>query len=269
MWWLIGLLCLNAACKSPIAQNIQNIKYTPAAQIQLSAPIIALDSVFFHQSATLRLTLDHPEVTLHYATAGEVITRQDNRYVAPLVFKNTQAIQVQAFHPSCRASEVQEIEVVRLNEIAKQATLKLTPAPKAPYDIGGTKNLQDFHKASTAFRAGGWLGFQADTITINVDFPVIQTVRSVGLSFLKDHHSWIFLPERIEVWQDKQPVAQVEIPLATSKQAAALKIKILSFPSINTTKLELKLIRTTKIPAWHPGKGLSPWIFLDEVLVNI
>ncbi|MFK8105184.1 MAG: hypothetical protein AB8G15_21910 [Saprospiraceae bacterium] len=265
-WWLFGLICLNAACKSPIAQNIN---YTQATQIQLSTPMIELDSVFFHESARLRLTFDHPEVILHYADAGTVLDQKSRSYVAPLVFKNTKSIQVQAFHPSCKASEVQEIEVVRLNEIARQATIKVTPAPKAPYDQGGIKSLQDFDKASTAFRDEAWLGFQADTITLSLAFPVIQAVRSIGLSFLKDHHSWIFLPERIEVWRDNQQVASLEIPLAKSKQAVALKIKNLNFPSINTNKLELKLIRTTKLPTWHPGSGLSPWIFLDEVLVNI
>lgn len=130
-------------------------------------------------------------------------------------------------------------------------------------NIGGQAN----------YRSGSWVGFDNDTVTVDIELQKKETISNILISLLQDENSWIFLPEQIQVFYFNE-TKQSFLPVATQtfnhdtpgpKQPVIHEIK--SSPVIHTNKLKLVFLTLKKIPAWHGGKGNHGWLFLDEIKV--
>lgn len=151
---------------------------------------------------------------------------------------------------------------------------ELTYEPEPKYRGKGTAVLFDLDKGDEDFASGKWLGFQKNPMEITLKFMEEQTPSHISLSLFSDEASHIFLPERIEVWQQSRNGNWIKVfeekpeqPLANSGKKFHLKnIKLMQ--DVPSENIRIKLSPVASLPAWHPSKGSKGWVFIDEILIN-
>ncbi len=119
-----------------------------------------------------------------------------------------------------------------------------------------------------------FLGYQQDSVEINITLDQKQPVHSVLLDFLRDEGSWIFPPQKItifyfdaakntfEVMNKKEIIADT----ITKPNACVFEL-IKAGTKVTTDRLKIIIQPLQSIPAWHPGKGKQAWLFIDEIKI--
>lgn len=146
--------------------------------------------------------------------------------------------------------------------------------PDAKYSGTGSTTLFDNNGGFAQSSSRTWMGFQNDTVSIEVTLKQPQKVKQLLLDFLQDEGGWIFLPETINVYaynneKSKYDAFGTDKPF-TNKPAPGSNCVyriIETEKKIKTDKLLLQIITVKKIPDWHDGKGNHAWMFIDELKV--
>jgi hexosaminidase len=108
-----------------------------------------------------------------------------------------------------------------------------------------------------------------------IAFKEARTIHKVGVSFIRDHKSWIFAPSKITIEAslngiDYFTVAQKDLQQATPTDKNPFKDEVL-IDIDNDKGLKYKYLRYSisnpgLLPAWHLGAGNPTWLFVDELL---
>jgi Fn3 associated len=257
---LLLLLSLNI-----VALQAQDI-------FQLAPPLLTYPSVFFQKEAKIDMAFAEPNTEIHYTTNGAKPTKQDPIYKTPLsITMNFTTVKARVFSKIYQASDVVEATFIKDGLPIKSIDCTL-PNPK--YAGSGTASLMDNKGGTTNLSSKTWLGFQTDTIEIVLTLNKKQSIKKVLLNLLQDHGSWIFLPEKIDVYAfDSKTKAFQLVGNQVFNQEKEVKGSF-STPSVlevkkgvKTDKIKLQLFLVKKIPDWHAGKGNKSWIFIDEIKV--
>lgn len=239
-------------------------------QFQLAPPMLKYKSAFFSGTTSFEVIFNQPGAEIRYTLNGNEPTESDLLYSAPVPISNKTKVKVKAFGKNFLPSETVNAEFIKdgikISKIAFSEPNEYYAKSKADIlndNIGGIVN----------YRNGTWLGYENDTVTIDIDLKKKETINSVLISLLQDENSWIFLPEQLLVYyySDKQKKfillgkEQFEHITPGSKQCT---MQVIRPPQkIKTGKLKLALLPLKKIPAWHQGKGNHGWLFIDEIKV--
>lgn len=237
--------------------------------IQLSPPIVHVDSSLFRSSALVKVDLGYENAILRYTTDGNSVTENAPRYESPLKLINTTRLKVKAFHENFKPSKEQELVIRKMGKDISNAAINIMPGPNENYKGNGTNTLIDGLKGTVNFRNGTrWLGFQENEIVLKLQFSEPTLVEKVVVSVLQDQGSWIFSPASIDVKSARGSVGAIK--LSSSDEA---KSKTMDFVEIPVQKEKYKELTITisslkEIPDWHSGKGTLPWVFVDEIIVE-
>ena len=86
---------------------------------------------------------------------------------------------------------------------------------------------------------------------------------------MRQQGAWIFLPQAIEVFDEKgKLLARKEIAGASEEHPASLEFVEIFTPKKKYQEFTLRLKALPSLPDWHPEKGQTGWMFLDEVFVE-
>ncbi len=105
-----------------------------------------------------------------------------------------------------------------------------------------------------------------------VDLGEIKSVKNISVSFLENQLSWIFLPEKVELFIsiDKKNFKKISSSNHDVKPNINMEVKLfdksLSDASCRYIKVYAKNIKVC--PSWHQGKGGKAWVFVDEIYVK-
>jgi len=83
MYFIFLMLCSGLALAQP--------------RIQLSPPQAVVDSVFFTETATVRLELDYPGVALRYTLDGSPVGSKSSVYKGPLALSQSATVAQKLF----------------------------------------------------------------------------------------------------------------------------------------------------------------------------
>lgn len=151
-------------------------------------------------------------------------------------------------------------------------TVKLASTYSVQYPAGGDEAIIDGLRGNANFASGEWQGYQGKTFEAVIDLKKETAVSSVGGSFLQNVGSWIWMPDRIEFESSADGVTFTKIaeikPAFPQQTGNAIKEFTQSVTGVNARYILVKAFNFGKIPAWHPGAGGDPWIFVDEILVR-
>lgn len=262
---VLGLLFFALSCKTPPQSPSV---FAKAKTFQLAKPLIKIDSVLFKKSATISIEMNHPGTEIFFAVKNFSAAASLGEDTTPIEITDRKKIIADAHHPDFLKSEMASAEAVKVNSIAEKAKVSLVTAPHESYPGNGAASLHDLKKADRQFRDKNWLGFRGDTIQIEVDFEKAKAISSVGLSFLEDHKSWIFLPEGIQVLIGEKVVGELALPDSGAERPVDFRFVTIGFPTETTEKIVIKILNLKGIPEWHPGKKLPSWLFVDEVFLE-
>jgi hypothetical protein len=147
-------------------------------------------------------------------------------------------------------------------------------SPYSPqYTGGGDNAIIDGIRGTTNFASGEWQGVQGKPYEAIVDLKRETDIRELGASFLQVAGPWIWMPERIEFETSTDGVnftkaAEIKPNFPQREMSPTIKEFRQLITPTKARYVRVKAFNFGKIPAWHPGAGGDPWIFIDEILIN-
>lgn len=158
-----------------------------------------------------------------------------------------------------------------LQNLAAGARISGT-APHPDYPGEGLTTLVNNKRGSGQFQDGQWLGFQKNDATFRLLLNEAVQAQKITVHCLQDLASWIFLPPQIEVWAlhatgEKSPIGVISQPAGTEQKDYLVQAYEMQVAR-KLSGLEVRITNRGECPDWHPGKGGSAWLFVDEITVE-
>lgn len=241
--------------------------------LKLNPPILINEQ--FVVTAQTPVTFRHPlrGVTIRYTTDGtDPDSVKGPVYQKPFALNGYTVVKARATKNNWYSSAL--VEYTFFSGQFKPDRAELVNAPNAKYPGEGGKTLIDQKKGTIENTNDvAWLGYREKPLEAFFTFARPVPLKSVTLSIGKNVGSYIMPPAVIEIWggadktnlkllqkiQPKQPQKQ-ESGRIEGIQAA------LNGEPYRVVKVVARPV--AKLPTWHPGKGQSGWVFVDEILFN-
>lgn len=238
---------------------------------QLAPPILLYNSIIFKDSAVLTMKFAMPGASVHYTLDGSEPSLVSAEYKAPIIVKkNGTVVKAASFCTGFTSSNTVTANFVKSGKpIASIDGSK----PNLKYPGRNSEVLYDLQAGGMAFGNGDWMGFNEDTVLLNVHLYKKERVDSISVHALRSQESWIFLPQKINYYQigkhgNRKQLGSLIFPLPEEKEKSDIFILTMSLEQLNIKDLQIEIITLDKIPDWHDGKGKHAWFFVDEVLVR-
>jgi hypothetical protein len=239
-------------------------------QFQLAPPMLKYTSGFFSGSTSFEIIFNQPGAEVHYTLNGQEPTEFDPLYSQAVTINKKSVVKAKAFGKDFLPSETVTAHFIKDGKAIDKIHFS---KPNEHYANTKAEVLHDNIGGIVNYRSGTWVGYDNDTVKINVELKKKEKIKSVLISLLQDENSWIFLPEQILVYyyNDKQktylPIGK-EVFVHDSKGPKQCSIReIIPRKTIAAKKLLINIFPLKKIPDWHGGKGNHGWLFIDEIKV--
>lgn len=243
-----------------------------AQPFQLAPPLLQYSSTFSAKgTSSLSILFNQPGAEVRYTLNGKEPTAADKLYTTPITIKGSRVmLKARAMGKGFLPSETVQAQFIQGGLAI--ASVNFTP-PHESYAKSSADILHDNAGGLTRYGSGTWLGYDRDTVQLDIELRKTERVQRVLLDLLQDENSWIFLPERITLsyWEKKSqayvPVIETRIDHSKAQpKQCVLKELILPTP-VNTRKLRVQIETVKSIPGWHAAKGSHAWFFIDEIKV--
>ncbi len=122
--------------------------------------------------------------------------------------------------------------------------------------------LSDGIEGRRPWHGAEWLGFRDSVVEFTMDLKEKTALKTIEVGFLESQPSWIYLPRDVELFYSKNGRRWKSIKASQISEKTVLKI--------NADCRFLKL-RINQMPIINggEGKGQKPWLFMDEIVVEI
>lgn len=132
--------------------------------------------------------------------------------------------------------------------------------------------MVDGQSGGKNFRTGAWQGYQGVDLDITIDLGQVRHLSTIGIRFLEDQKSWIFLPLEIRIMTAMEPGEFQPLDVQENRGPERNdEPHIKSFDcrkSVNARYVRILARNRNFIPSWHPGAGHRAWIFADEITIK-
>jgi len=240
------------------------------SSFQLAPPMLKYKSAFFSRATSFEVIFNQPGAEIRYTLNGNEPTENDLLYSAPVPITKRTEVKVKVFGENFLPSETVSATFVKDGKAIREIQFS---KPNEYYAKSKPDILNDNNGGVLNYRSGGWLGYDSDTVNIDVNLKKKETINTILINLLQDENAWIFLPEQILVYyyNDKQkafvPAGKETFVHETPGPKECNLREIIPSKKIKTDKLKLVLLPLKKIPDWHQGKGNHGWLFIDEIKV--
>jgi len=270
--FVVALIFTFGSCGQPSA-SLSKISFSKKLDFALANPIIESESIFFTKKNNVHLYLGLKDVKIHFTLDGSDPTPNAPFFSKEIILEKSTTLKAKAFHPDFRPSETIQKQFIKLGEKLPIKNLSLNHSPNENYKGKGTQGLFDRKKGTTNFRTNEWLGFSQKKLEAIVEFENTTSIQKVIVSTLLDHGSWIFLPQTVTVYfstdgKNYTSLQSTTLPSPQSEEKNNLHFIDLNFEKTAMKFLKIKIETLPSIPDWHAGKGTTPWLFLDEILME-
>ena len=197
---------LNAIFSRPHIQFMQIILLAPVLillsfeesfcqqKFQLAPPMLKYESGFFSGKTSFEIIFNQPGAEVRYTLNGNEPTQKDLLYSKAVSITKKTLVKVKAFGNDFLPSETVTASFITEGKKIKQA---IYSKPNESYANSKANILHDNIGGQVNYRSGSWVGFDSDTVTVDIELQKKESVSKVLISLLQDENSWIFLPEQI------------------------------------------------------------------------
>jgi len=254
------------------ASEKEPISWLTAEKVKLSNPLFNADSILFTNQAIVEFDLGLEDVQLMYQMGSSPKENEFEEtafelYTQKLLINQTVEIKLFASKDSFQNSDTLSYQLIKMNPDVLVSSVSIEPSAAKQYAAAGPNSLFNKQKGRTNFKEDSkWMGFQSDTIKIKIDFDETYALEKIYCSLLSDHASWIFLPEKIEIWSSGKKIGEKSNDSPLSAEKSELVFEQVDVYRNQYKALEILIINGQTIPDWHPGKGTTPWLFIDEII---
>ena len=176
-------------------------------------------------------------------------------------------VQARTVHEKMKTSEIISCEFYKIGFDVSGADIDLSPSPAEAYKGDGLNSLVNLKIGGENFRIG-WMGFQSDTVNVDLQLNEELEVSSVGLHLLELQGAWIFLPREIRIYSNDKLLGEWESEVLEKVDVGGDRFIKIDLGREKTANLLVQVIAYDTLPNWHPGAGAKPWLFMDEILIN-
>ena len=248
--------------------------FTAGAQdtFKLAPPRMKYASIFFDRSAEVQLAFAQPGASIHYTFNNREPAISDAVYQHPLVIKKGfTTVKARVFGDGFLPSETIAATFIQSGLPVKQMSAS---TPNARFPGKGKSSLYDNEGGIADLHSTNWMGYQGDSVVIDIELEKYAKITGILGNFLEDHGSWIYLPQQIRLYYYSEAahaykeLANTAIPSDKVTPGSTCVYQLLK-PSFRIKAKKLRLILTPlqKLPASHPGAGQPAWLFIDEIKV--
>lgn len=181
-----------------------------------------------------------------------------------------------------------KVDLIRKNKILKTfikkfeinkatgKTIQCNIQPSTSYPgFGGMNGLINGLRSNKGFSSPEWLGWKGNVIELVIDLNLNQPIQEIILSSLQQKNSWIYLPEKIEVFTslnnekfEFKKSYKIEDLISTTDNSTGSKLLTLNAEFQESRFIKLVIYPVQKIQPNTPGAGNAAWLFLDEIIIN-
>lgn len=240
--------------------------------LQLTPPLIKYHSIFFLKKARVELAFAHPNTNIHYRLDQKEPSITDPVYQKPIWIRNNlTTIKAKVFGKGYAASDLATATFIKAG---KKISMIHQTEPNPKYAAAGSLALFDLKGGNVDIGTNTWLGYNCDTVKIQLLLSKSERVGKLLFNFLQNESAWIFLPEEISIQWYNQQLNTYQFfgkELIESKahvNGANCIFKMVSaMNNVITDKFLIDIVVKKQIPNWHPAKGSHAWMFIDEIKV--
>ena len=157
----------------------------------------------------------------------------------------------------------------KVRQVRRDRAIRLVSRYLRSYTAGGDEGLIDGARGSLNWRTGGWQGYQNTDFEAVLDLLEERPLTRIGAGFLQDARAWIWMPTDVEFYVssdgvDFSPAGSLTCQVGTDDMN--VQIWDAEVPVERSARYVKVIARNLGvIPAWHPGAGGLPIIFVDEL----
>ena len=128
--------------------------------------------------------------------------------------------------------------------------------------------------AGTNFNSDSFVAWNEEPMDVTIDMGEdAQAYSSVTICILVDKLNYIFAPSSVEVslsddGESFDSVAHLDVITDRPSDPDCLREIPVSFRESNARYIRVKAPVVNPIPDWHPGRGHSAFVFVDEIVVK-
>ncbi|MCB9184935.1 MAG: glycoside hydrolase family 92 protein [Flavobacteriales bacterium] len=234
-------------------------------------PIIQAERQSFTDSLLVAISSSDDRARIEYTIDnGEPV-----RYEAPFWIRNSCTVTATALVPGTQGRKNligSKPVTARYNKYEGGRTIKLESTYANQYAAGGNNALIDGVRGGTDFRTGEWQGYRDQDVVAMIDLGKVMKLKRVGLSALQDQKSWVWLPSEVTISvsaNQRQWSSATITPDVDRQQEGGITRELWrELGGRRARWIAITAKNAGPCPDWHPGKGGSSWIFLDEVLIE-
>jgi hypothetical protein len=238
--------------------------------VQLASPFLQYHSVFFKNEMHVELKFAQAGTQIHYTLNNQPPTQQDKIYTSPILVKEKiTTVKAIATGSNFSASEVVSATFIK-NGLKIKSIQQTTANDRFPGT--GVNTLIDNEGGIKDLNSKTWLGYQLDSVEINILMDGKSTISSALIDCLQDHSGWVFLPQLVKIFYFDDSKASFELMAEQTftqnkiiSGASCQQIMMAASKKVTTEKIRIILTGIKSLPDNHPGKDEHGWIFIDEI----
>jgi predicted alpha-1,2-mannosidase len=233
-------------------------------------PYFNYESKTFEKQSTIKIGRIGNNEDLQFRIQKKYGRKKFNKYEKPITIKKTTEVIAVAEKNGIKSFE----ENTQLVKIPAGRKIKLKTEYNSQYAAGGDIALINMLRGGSDFKTGNWQGYYGVNIEAGIDLGEVLKIKELGMGFLQDENSWIFMPEyvKFEISEDGKnftKLNQINNTIDIKKTGGITK----DFQIKLKKKTKVRYIRAFaknrgNCPDWHKGAGNKSWIFADEVWVK-
>lgn len=241
-------------------------------QFQLAPPVLKYSSVFFTEIIPVTLLFGQTGTQIFFTLNGKEPMQKDAIYSKTIqIKKSLTTLKAKVFGKDFLPSETVQAKFIKDGLKIKSIQ---QPVSDEKFPGIGVQTLFDNEGGIADLHDKNFLGYQADSIEINIVLEKKEKIDSVLLNLLQDHGSWIFLPQEISVFyfdgkkKKFEFMAKNEIASDSVFRGSSTIFKIVrAGKKISSDQLKIIIQPLQSMPQGHPGEGKQSWLFIDEIKI--
>lgn len=259
-------------CVESNAHDFRRIIYPKVVSNITEMPVIHKNRERFDAPMQISITSKTPKAEIRYTLDGTVPTEKSTLYTKPFTIQNSVVLKARAF----KSGEAPSFITTEQFTFDYVVSCKFAHKPNTPYNKNATRALFDGEFGDVNDLSRGWLGFSGHDVVIDLELGKSISTEAVSLRFAHVPDAWVFAPAevKISVSEDgKEYSEEISAEISYDATQESMNTTQLQSLRIPVTRDNVRYVRViarpiAKIPAWHRGKGLKPWIMMDEVNIE-
>lgn len=220
---------------------------------------------------TLDITLSTIDGSpIYYTLDGTEPTAASQLYTETVKVKENCTFKARAVRATGDSRIV--TEKVVFNKASMKPITMLQPINEQ-YKFQGAGTLVDGLKGNGNYKTGRWIAFYKNDMEAVIDLKEPTEITSAAITTCVEKGDWVFDARAFSVAVSEdgktfKEVASETYPAMTLENKNGLYDHKLTFDAVTTRYVKVTALSEHSIPAWHGGKGLPGFLFVDEIELN-